>query len=209
MIDSALEGFYSLRYPFDYQSLQNLYAKLYPFAKVSGAKVWAREVLSLDVVLHRGGRAVIREPEADWSVELRWKATYQGDRIKGFRVIACQLSPNEEGGQLPFADLSIGKYTAALYFKLKRQERLGDRFKALERPAAGKPISVTWYKALLEERDQLKAEGNKSITKELARRHGTTVGGMKMWLHRAKGYLEQEPKAIEKHRGARTKEMKR
>jgi hypothetical protein len=191
--DAVLEIFYKAQYPLDYARLQELYPDLYPFGKVSGAKSWARDVLSLEVVLHRAGRAVIREPGADWTVELRWEAApRQRISLRNFHIVGCQLMPDEDGtGALPFTELSVGKYITALYFELKREQlRGGGRIRQeIEPPQAGKPPSTTWYRALLEERQQLMRERHPSPTKELARRHRVPVGTMKSWLYRARGYV--------------------
>jgi hypothetical protein len=177
----------------DYK-LKVIYEYLYPFAKVSGFRPWAEEVRSLDVVLHRAGRAVIREPSADWSVELRFEAPQVSDASAEFYILACQVTPDADGrGWLPLADVSIGKYVCALYLELMRQERGGHRSKKrIELPAPGKPPSVAHYKALLDELQQLKREGHPSPAKELARRYGTPVGTMKSWLHRARDYVGGE-----------------
>jgi hypothetical protein len=179
------------------QQLKTIYGLLYPFAKVSGAQPWSYEVRSLDVVLHRAGRAVIREPVADWSVELRWEAPRGGRRIRDFEdlhIVGCQIVPDTEGtGWLPLGDLSIGKYVTALYFELLHQERFGSRVKQrVEPPTAGKPPSVAFYRALLADLQQLKREGHPSPTKELARRYRQPLGTMKSWLHRARNYVGSE-----------------
>ena len=55
--------------------LEDVYRDLYPRAKVATWKAWAAEVRRIDVEIHPGGRAVLRHPDARWSMELRWRPT--------------------------------------------------------------------------------------------------------------------------------------
>ncbi len=86
----------------------------------------------------------------------------------------------------------MSPYFAAFYLELQG-ESSGRRSGRPRPPAAGKPPSLPFYKALLDEYDDLiKKQHHPSPLKEIARRRGVKVGTVKSWRSRGLKYLKGE-----------------
>jgi hypothetical protein len=173
--------------------LHDIHRWLYPSARVPSWKAWATWVRGVEVELRPGGRASLRHPDKACTVEIVWALDGAGTMLLGSAVHP------DEGIVAEWSGVDLGAYEAAFHMAIMRRFREMGPFESLdpfegdvELPAAGKPPPIAFYKHLLDEYEQLLAEGKQAPVKELARRYKRPEGTVKSWLSRGRKHLGRE-----------------
>jgi hypothetical protein len=161
----------------------------------AGLEDWLAYVEAVEVEIHANGRAVLRHPDLQVPVEIRFDAEIG---VVGVRLLA------RPGEPLPPVDLPVSAYVAALELaraelrpKVVTGESKGTRAVAggrssgevLARPSPGKKPPIAFYEGLIAEYDELLAANHRSPVSEIARRRREDPGTVKSWLHRGRKYL--------------------
>ena len=176
--------------------LEDVYRDLYPRAKVATWKAWAAEVRRIDVEITPGGRAVLRHPDARWSMELRWRPTDPNKTGYASQALltTCWMTA-DPGEQLPWEEMSVGMYVTALQMRLSHRWRetghKADDPEDMRPPASGRPASLGFYRNLIAEYDELLNSGEKTPIRVLAVRYGVAEGTVKSWRSRGQQYLRR------------------
>jgi hypothetical protein len=194
--------------------LRETFEVFHPLAPKSRWKDWAEDARRVNVEVRPGGKAVMRHPGRSYSVEVWWRGHYMVNP----EVLGISVTPDADQ-VLRWEALDLGLYLAALHVALRpedgppgqppRHSVTPDTVTAVASipgrvqpapPAPGKPPSTLFYRRLLDEYDDLLAQGHRNPIRELAQRHpgedgkSRPSGTVKSWLARGRYYLDRGPK---------------
>jgi hypothetical protein len=134
-----------------------------------------------------GGRAVLRHPDATFTVEIQWLRDDEDGLVKpvAFHVIG-------DGFLYAHEVPSAMRYMAAFELHLPELPKGWARRLPRRRPQPGKTLDPDFYRRVLTTYDGLVSEGIKDPAAELARRMKANHSTVKSWLRRGRQYLEEE-----------------
>lgn len=149
-------------------------------------QLWALRALRTEVEMRANGLALLRHPEDGFTVQIEWLWDHKDKTHKPSKL---HVIADEELHIGDCADLE--DYFAAFF--VHAASRSFPKVRApRKRPDAGKPLDPDFYRRLLQNYDQLVAEGYKAPAAELARLLGENRSTVKSWLHRGRKYLGKE-----------------
>lgn len=149
---------------------------------------WLQRVLKTEVELKPAGRAILREPDKPFKVEVQFvlDPEWAGPGIQLIQVVPDQ--PMDDSA-LASMDLDLVAYLAALELRFERGPQGSFPRAPRRRPAPGKPLDARFYRVLLDRYELLLQESYRDPAKELARRMGEKHSTVKSWLARGRRYL--------------------
>jgi hypothetical protein len=156
-------------------------------------RAWIERILALDVTLKPNARAVLRDPDVSFRVELEWVdvSATRGRARHEPRSLSIIGEPTLRKSDSPEFDL--GDYYTAFFVHVADMDPV-EAFKGAPslRPAAGQAPSIDFYKWLLSAEESLRAEGDPHPAKSLAERLGEERTTVRTWLKRGRQYLQRE-----------------
>jgi hypothetical protein len=175
---------------------------------VADFEAWLEYVAGIEVEQHPNGRAILRHPEKDVRVEMRF------DDVSGVTAIHLFARPGET---LPTIELPMSAYVAALdlaraALKAAVVEFAGNvvnvvvtpatvpavasvptpTVAAEVEPAPGQKPPLNFYRALVTEYNALVSAASRNPIGEISRRRGVPPATIKSWLHRGRKYLKEQ-----------------
>lgn len=157
-----------------------------PWVADRAFQLWALRALRTDVEMRANGLALLRHSEDGFTVQIEWLWDHENKTHKPSKL---HVVADEELRIGDCADLE--DYFAAFF--VHAASRSFPKVRApRKRPDAGKPLDPDFYRRLLQNYDQLVAEGYRAPAAELARRLGENRSTVKSWLHRGRKYLGKE-----------------
>jgi len=161
--------------------------RLDKFTHDNAFRNWVSDLLVIQVELKPAGRAVLRDPEYPYRVELFWSFERKSKnlRAKSANIVADDfLSLNHSP--------ELHRYLVAFLFQAQKGVTRSFAKAPQRRPVPGQAIDLGFYTKLLEAYDQLVIEGRPDPAAELARRYDENRSTVKSWLRRARQYTQRQ-----------------
>lgn len=143
-------------------------------------------ILSIEVDLRPGGRAILRVPGSSFRVEALWHQDGKKLVIGEVRVVGEETGL--DGDVLPA--INFAEYLIALDIAFQTiSPKAGTSFVRRiprRRPKPGQSPDLDFYSRVLAAHDELIAAGHPAPAAELAERYGAVPATVRGWIHRAR-----------------------
>jgi hypothetical protein len=140
------------------------------------------EETGFEVTIHPG-RGVVLHPDDDFWVEFEFTWDPRGPKVA---VTRASIE-----GELP-EEIDLRPYSEALVLKLISEPVATNLRVPKRRPKPGQPPDKEFYKRVLELHNLLVRQNEKRPSAALARLMGESSEQVRLWVHRATRYLDQE-----------------
>jgi hypothetical protein len=130
----------------------------------------------------RPGRAIVRDPDEEFTVEIHFAWDNKGRRGRSTGVWIS--------GDFPL-QYDLGPYWEAVTLKFL-SEPVAKRLRAPKRrPLPGRPADRDFYLEVIGLHNRFVLEGNSNPSAATARLMGESAETVRLWVHRGRRYLEQ------------------
>jgi hypothetical protein len=142
--------------------------------------VTKRSDLAVDL---RPGRAIVRDPEQSFTVEIRYSWDNRDRRARATDVCICGNIPGRP---------NLRPYLDAVTHTI-RSEPVAARLRAPKRrPLPGRPPDRVFYLQVIALHNRFLVDGSGNPSAATARLMGVPPALVRTWIHRGRRYLEQE-----------------
>lgn len=162
-------------------------------------------ILSIEVDLRPGGRALLRSPDGGFRVEVLWHQDAKRFVMEEVRIVAedwgleegalAEIIRGRLQGPLRERYVDLDHYFIALELTLWGDSRDFIRRVPRRRPKPGQALDLDFYRHVLAVHKELIAAGHPAPAAELAERMGENPATVRGWIHRAREHEKKRRKS--------------